>query len=73
MADRRLIERRAQTVEASKVRPAERRSACIALLEDAARRIDEVVPVREGVLDASGRRGSTARPSEDCGGTHGLR
>ena len=62
MAARRLIDRRAQPVEASKARPAERRSARIALLEDAARRIDGAIPVQEGAHDASRLAGIAGPP-----------
>ena len=50
MADRLLNDCQAATVEASKAWSPERRSACVALLEDAARRIEEAVVVWEGAL-----------------------
>ena len=50
MADRLLNDCRAATVEASKDWPPERRSACIALLEEAVRRIEEAIAVWEGAL-----------------------
>ena len=50
MADRLLNDCQAATVEAAKDWPPERRSACIALLEDAARRIEEAIAVWEGAL-----------------------
>ena len=50
MADRLLNDCQAATVEASKAWPPERRTACIALLEDAARRIGEAIAVWEGAL-----------------------
>ena len=50
MADRLVSDCQAATVEASKAWPPERRTACIALLEDAARRIGEAIGVWEGAL-----------------------
>ena len=50
MADRLLNDCQGATVEASKAWPPERRSACIALLEDAARRMEEAIAVWEGAL-----------------------
>ena len=50
MADRLLSDCQAATVEASRDWPPERRTACIAILEDAARRIEEAVAVWEGAL-----------------------
>ena len=50
MADRLLSDCQAATVEASGAWPPERRSACIALLEDAARRIEEAIAVWEGAF-----------------------
>ncbi len=50
MADRLLNDCHAATVGASKVWPPERRTACIAMLEDAARRIEEAIAVWEGAL-----------------------
>ena len=50
MADRLLSDCQAATVEASRGWPPERRIACIALLEDAARRIEEAVAAWEGAL-----------------------
>ena len=58
MANRRLIDRRAETVAASPAWSAGRRSACIALLEAAARRLDEAISVWEGALDAPDRSGA---------------
>ena len=57
MADRPLIDCRAATIEASKAWSAERRAACIALLEDAARRIDEAISIWEEALDAPDESG----------------
>lgn len=50
MADRLVNDRQTATVEASRSWLPEQRSACIALLEDAARRIGEAISVWEGVL-----------------------
>ena len=50
MADRLLSNCQAAPVEASRAWPAERRTTCIALLEDAARRIEEAISVWEGAL-----------------------
>ena len=50
MADRLLSDCQAGTVGASKAWSPERRTACIALLEDAARRIEEALAVWEGAL-----------------------
>ena len=50
MADRLLSDCQTATVEASRVWSPERRIACIALLEDAARRIEEAIAVWEGAL-----------------------
>ena len=50
MADRLLNDCQEATVEAAKDWPPERRSACIALLEDAARRIEEAIAVWERAL-----------------------
>ena len=50
MADRLLSDCQAATVGASKSWPPKRRTACIALLEDAARRIEEAITVWEGAL-----------------------
>ena len=50
MADQRLNDCQAATVEASKSWPTERRDECVALLEEAARRIDEAILVWEEVL-----------------------
>ena len=50
MADRLLNDCQAATVEASGAWPPERRTACLALLEDAARRIEEAIAVWEGAL-----------------------
>ena len=50
MADRLLNDCQAATVEASKAWPPERRTACIAILENAARRIDEAIAVWAGAL-----------------------
>ena len=52
MANRCLIDCQAATIEASTTWPADRRAACMALLEDAARRIDEAISVWEEALDA---------------------
>ena len=50
VADWLLNDCQAATVEAAKTWPPERRTACIALLEDAVRRIEEAIAVREGAL-----------------------
>ena len=50
MADRLLNDCQAATVEASRAWSAERRSECVALLEDAARRMKEAIAVWEGAL-----------------------
>ena len=50
MADRLLNDCQAATVEAAKAWPPERRTECIALLGDAARRIAEAIAVWEGAL-----------------------
>ena len=50
MANRLVTDCQAATVEASRAWPPERRTACIALLEDAARRIEEAIAVWEGAL-----------------------
>ena len=50
MADRLLNDCQSATVEASRAWPPERRSACIALLEDAVRRMEEAIAVWEGAL-----------------------
>ncbi len=57
MAGRLLSDCQAATVEASKAWPPERRAACVALLEDAARRIREAVAVWEGALAGPDERG----------------
>ena len=57
MADRLLNDCQAATVEASRDWPPERRTVCIALLEGAARRIEEAIAVWEGVLDAPDESG----------------
>ena len=50
MADRLLNDCQSATAEASRAWPPERRSACIALLEDAIRRMEEAIAVWEGAL-----------------------
>ena len=50
MADRLLNDCQSATVEASRAWPPERRSACIALLEAAVRRMEEAIAVWEGAL-----------------------
>ena len=50
MAERLLSDCQAATVEASKSWPSERRTACIALLEHAARRLEEAIALWEGAL-----------------------
>ncbi|MCY4470258.1 MAG: hypothetical protein OXC08_16205 [Thiotrichales bacterium] len=50
MADRLLNDCQSATAEASRAWPPERRSACIALLEDAVRRMEEAIAVWEGAL-----------------------
>jgi len=50
VADRLLNDCQAATVEAAKTWPPERRTACIALLADAARHIEEALAVWEGAL-----------------------
>ena len=57
MADRLLSDGQAATVEASKAWSAERRTECVALLEDAARRIEETIAVWEGALAAPDESG----------------
>ena len=57
MAGRLLNDGQAATVEASEVWPPERRAACVALLEDAARRIEEAIAVWEGALADPDERG----------------
>ena len=57
MADRLLNDCQAATVEASRAWPPERRIACIALLEDAVRRLEEAMAVWEGALDAPDESG----------------
>ena len=57
MADRLLNDCQAATLEASRAWPSERRTACIALLEDAARRIEEALAVWEGALADPDERG----------------
>ena len=57
MADQRLNDCQAATIEASKSWPAERRAECIALLEEAAARIDEAVSVWEEVLESPDEKG----------------
>ena len=57
MADRLLSDCQAAALEASKGWPPERRSACIALLEDAARRLEEATAVWEGALADPDERG----------------
>ena len=52
MANRLVSDCRAATIEASQAWTPERRTACIALLEAAARRIDEAIEVWEGALEA---------------------
>ena len=56
MADRLMSDCQRATVEASKDWTPERRAGCIALLEDAARRIDEAIEVWEGALEAPDER-----------------
>ena len=55
MADRLVSHCQAATVEASKSWPPEQRSDCVALLEDAVRRIDEAVALWEGALETPDR------------------
>ena len=50
MADRLLNDCQAATVEAAKAWPPGRRTECVALLEDAVRRIEEAIAVWEGAL-----------------------
>ncbi|MCY4222885.1 MAG: hypothetical protein OXC65_03580 [Thiotrichales bacterium] len=50
MADRLVSDCQAATVEASSGWPPERRAACVALLEAAARRIEEAITIWEGAL-----------------------
>ena len=50
MADRLLNDCQSATAEASRAWPPERRSACVALLEDAVRRMEEAIAVWEGAL-----------------------
>ena len=57
MASRLVNDCQAATVEVSKAWPPARRTACIALLEDAARRIDEAIAVWEGALATSDESG----------------
>ena len=57
MADQLLNDCQADTIEASKSWPAERRAECIALLEEAVRRIDEATSVWEGVLHSPDESG----------------
>ena len=57
MADRLLSDCQSATVEASRAWPTERRSACIALLEDAARRMEEAIAVWEGALASPDENG----------------
>ena len=52
MAGRRLSDCQRATIEASKDWLPERRAGCIAMLEEAARRIDEAIEVWEGALMA---------------------
>ena len=52
MADRRLSDCQRATIEASNDWSPERRARCIALLDEAARRIDEAIEVGEGALEA---------------------
>ena len=57
MADRLLNDCQAATVEASRAWPSERRTACVALLEDAARRLEEAIAVWECGLAGPDERG----------------
>ena len=57
MANLLLIDCQAATIEASRSWPPERRTACIALLEAAARRLDEAIAVWEGALEAPDESG----------------
>ena len=57
MANRLVNDCQAATVEASRAWPDERRTACAALLEDAARRLGEAVAVWEGALAAPDESG----------------
>ena len=57
MADQRLNDCQAATVEASKSWPAERRAECIALLEEAAGRIGEAISVWEEILESPDETG----------------
>lgn len=57
MADRFLSDCQAATVQASKAWSEERRTECAALLEDAARRIEEAIAVWEGALAAPDESG----------------
>ena len=56
MAGRRVSDCQRATIEASKDWPPERRDGCIALLEEAARRIGEAIEVWEGALEAPDER-----------------
>ena len=55
-ADRLLSDCQRATIEASKDWPPERRAGCIALLEDAARRLGEAIEVWEGALEMPDER-----------------
>ena len=58
MADRLVSDCQAATVEASSSWSAEGRAACIALLEDAARRIEEATSAWDEVLEAPDESGA---------------
>ena len=57
MANRLVNDCQAATVEASRAWPDERRTACAALLEDAARRLGEAVAIWEGALETPDESG----------------
>lgn len=57
MANLLLSDCQAATIEASRSWPPERRTACIALFEAAARRLDEAIAVWEGALEAPDESG----------------
>ena len=57
MADRILNDCQVATIKASKDWPPERRTACVALLEDAVRCIEEAIAVWEGTLAAPDESG----------------
>ena len=58
MANRLVSDCQAATIEASQAWAPERRTACIALLEAAARRLDEAIAVWDGALEAPDKSGA---------------